>query len=178
VQIEVQVRIEAPPEVVYRFFVRLDHLRFISPRYRREWCPRLGAMIESGKEREVRIQQGDYGITIRFRTVRLDENCLIEDELISWPLHGARHIQRLEPDEGGQATRVANISTWSPPWYLKKLAERHEDQQKTFFLERTTNAKAIIEAVYKLRGLESFTDGIARDAEGAGFAPVIPLEDA
>lgn len=172
-EIAVELRIEAPPAVVFRFFRMLDHLRFISPRYRQEWCTRAGVVVGPGTEAEVRIQQGSHGITVRFRNVLFEPDRLIEDEFVSFPLRGARHRQILEPEDGGLRTLVRSVSRWEPPWYLRKLVERKELQQRQFFEERLANAMRLIEAVHALRGAESFGQGIAADAAAVGAVAVV-----
>src|SRR5437763_1488877 len=74
----------------------LDHLRFISPQRRVEWCPRRGASIDPGTEAELKVMQGRHTLTVRFRNVRFELDHLIEDEFLSWPLRGARHTQTFE----------------------------------------------------------------------------------
>jgi hypothetical protein len=62
VKIHVQLVIAAPAGVVFRFYTKLDHLRFISPRHRHEWCTKPGTVVELGSESEVRIQQHRHGL--------------------------------------------------------------------------------------------------------------------
>jgi hypothetical protein len=173
VKIAVEARIAAPPSVVFRFFRMLDHLRFISPKRRVEWCPRRGALIEPGSEADLRVAQGRNRITLRFRNVRFELDRTIEDEFISWPLRGARHTQTFESLDGGLSTKVESVTTWEPPWYLRKVLERHEGEQRTFFAERQENAKRIIEAVYARKGEDAFKEGIFADAQLIGAAPVV-----
>lgn len=175
-QIAVKVTIDAPPAVVFRFFKMLDHLRYVGSSARYEWCAIPGTVVEPGKESEVRIQQGRHRITVRFKTLRLETDRLIEDEFLSWPLKGARHVQALEPQNGGSATKVANITTWEPPWYLRVMIERYESQQRQFFIERQHNAKRLIEAVYRARGDQAFSDGILDDVTLIGASPQ-PADD-
>jgi ligand-binding SRPBCC domain-containing protein len=172
VRIRVQLAIAAPPEIVFRFYTRLDHLRFISPRYRQEWCTSPGAIVALGGESEVRIQQHRHGVTVRFRTVRLEADRFLEDEFLSWPVKGARHTVRLEPGKNGE-TLLEDVITWEPPWYLRRTIERYLAEQQKFFEERQAKAKQIIEAVYAARGGEAFVEGIFPDAERVGIAPVV-----
>lgn len=175
VKIEVQIRVEVPPPVAFRFFTNLDHLRFISPRHRVEWCPQIGSVLGPGAESEVRIQQGKHGITVRFKTIRFEPDRLFEDEFSSWPVKGARHVLTMSSEDGGHATEVANVTTWDPPWYLRPMIERQLGQQRDFFMERMANAKRIIEAVYAQRADDAFKEGIFQDAALVGADPVVPV---
>jgi hypothetical protein len=172
VKIDVVVEIEAPPRVVYRFYTMLDHLRFICPPERHEWCTRPGVVLEAGIESEARIRQGRHAASVRFRTVRVDPDRGFEDEFVSWPLRGARHIVRLEAMSPTR-TRLENVITWDPPWYLRRLVDRHEAEQRAFFADRQENAKRIIEAVYRVRGEDAFASGIVGDAAAAGIQPIV-----
>ncbi len=175
-RIRVELVIAAPPSVVFRFFRMLDHLRFISPERRIEWSPRRGAVVDPGSEAELRIMQGRHRITLRFRNVRFEPDHLMEDEFVSWPLRGARHTQTFEPVGSGQQTKIESVTRWEVPWYLKKVLEPREDEQRAFFAERLENAKQIIEAVYAIRGDDAFLDGIFADAERIGAKPVINVD--
>lgn len=170
--ISIQVQIAAPPEVVFRFYTQLDHLRFISPRFRFEWCTEKGASVRLGNESEVRIQQHRHGITVRFKTTRLETDRFVEDEFLSWPVKGARHTVSLRNQNG--LTTVEDSISWDPPWFLRRVLDRYIDEQKRFFEERQAKAKTMIEAVYALRGAESFREGIFPEAERAGIEPVVP----
>jgi ligand-binding SRPBCC domain-containing protein len=174
VKISVKLSISAPPEIVFRFYTRLDHLRFISPRFRYEWCTKEGAIVAEGSESEVKIQQHRHKITVRFRTVRLEDERFIEDEFLTWPVKGARHTVRLEPSAGGTSTSLEDVIVWDAPWYLRRVLERYVDEQRRFFEERQANAKRIIEAVYAARGADAFRDGIFADAASVGIEPVVP----
>jgi hypothetical protein len=176
VRIAIELVIAAPPSVVFRFFRMLDHLRFISPQRRIEWSPRRGAMVDPGSEAELRMMQGRHRITLRFRNVRFEADRLMEDEFVSWPLRGARHTQTFEPVEGGRKTRVESMTIWDVPWYLKKVLEPREVEQRTFFAERLANAKQIIEAVFAIRGDDAFVAGIFADADRIGARPVIDVD--
>ncbi len=173
-RLEQSVLIGAPPEVVFRFFTQLDHLRFVSAERRREWCPALGLRLEVGASRDVRVQQGRHSVSLTFRTLRLDPPFGHEHEFLSWPVEGARHAQRFAAEDGGLATRVTDVAEWSPPWYARALVARHEAEQRRFFDEKLRNARALVEAVYARRGSAAFEGGIFADAADAGFAPVIP----
>lgn len=173
-RIEVRLKIEAPPAVVYRFYTHLDHLRFICTTTRREWSPRPGIVLREREHAEVRIQQGQYSVTLRFETVRLSPDRLIEDHFSTWPVKGARHVVRLAPEDLGGATALENEITWEAPWYLRRMIDRHGAEQRAFFTERHQNAKRLIEAVYRLRGADAFLGGIPEDAAAVGVAPVVP----
>ncbi len=170
--ISIQVKIAAPPEVVFRFYTQLDHLRFISPRFRFEWCTQRGAIVLLGAESEVRIQQHRHAITVRFKTTRMETDRFLEDEFVSWPVKGARHTVTLREKDGG--TVVEDVITWDPPWFLRRVLDRYIDEQRRFFEERQAKAKTMIEAVYVLRGAESFREGIFPEAELAGIEAVVP----
>jgi hypothetical protein len=169
VRIETSARIEAPPPVVFRFFGWLDYLRFVSADLRQEWCPELGVAVSEGAEYEIRLRQGRHGFTLRFRTVRVVENELYEDEFLTWPVKGGRHLQTFRPEGGDTLVHDANI--WSPPWYARAIVAKNRDQQVAVFQERLLKAKAIIERVYGAKRDEAFLEGIFEDATGAGFAP-------
>lgn len=168
--IEVSILVEAPPPVVYRFYSQLDHLRYVSPGRRREWCAERGLEVGLGREYEVNVEQGRHSILLRFRTVRADESC-IEDEFLNWPLKGARHLQRFEAQD--DATFVTDMNRWNPPWYARSAVKRHEWEQTSFFKEKLENAKRVIEGVYREKGDAAFAEGIGADAESCGFEPVI-----
>jgi len=174
VKIRVHVRVAAPPHVVFRFYTKLDHLRFISPRFRHEWCTKSGAVVALGTESEVKIQQHRRSLTVRFRTVKLETDRFLEDEFISWPVKGARHTVQLKPSPEGRETELEDAITWDPPWYLRRVLERYVEEQKKLFEERQSNAKRIIEAVYAARGADAFREGIFPDAERVGIVPVVP----
>jgi ligand-binding SRPBCC domain-containing protein len=175
VRLEQSIVIGAPPEVVFRFFSELDHLRFVTSARRREWCPALGQRLEAGATREVRVQQGRHSLTLSFRTVRLDAPRAHEGELLTWPVEGARHAQRFVPENGGRATRVIDAIEWSPPWYARALIARHEAEQRRCFEEKLENARRLVEAVVARRGAAAFEGGVFADAADAGFAPVVPV---
>jgi len=168
--------IEAPPEVVFRFYAQLDHLRFVSTDGRREWCPEPGQVRFSGGEFPVEIQQGRHRIGLRFRTLRIDADRAYEDEFTSWPLKGARHVQTFEPRRQGAATEVVDTNHWVPPWYARSVVARHIDDQRRLFAVKLSKAKTLIEQVYALKGSEAFSDGIFDDAEAVGIRPVVPIE--
>lgn len=172
-KIRVQLAIAAPAGVVFRFYRMLDHLRFISSRYRYEWCTSRGAIVDVGVESEVRIQQHRHALTVRFKTVRLEADRFLEDEFLSWPVKGARHTVRLVDGNNGE-TVIEDEITWDPPWYLRRAIDRYLDEQRKFFEERQANAKRIIEAVYSARGGDAFLEGIFPDAERLGIVPVVP----
>jgi ligand-binding SRPBCC domain-containing protein len=167
------VVIAAPADVVFRFYTQLDHLRFISPHHRHEWCTKPGTIVALGSESEVRIQQHRHGLTVRFRTVRLEPNRFLEDEFLSWPVKGARHTVRFEPGPNG-STVLEDVIAWDAPWYLRRAIDRYLDEQQKFFEERQANAKKIIEAVFAARGAEAFREGISSDAESVGIEAVVP----
>lgn len=169
-------RVLAPPGVVFRFSTQLDHLRFTSPRHRYEWCTTAGAVIAEGRESEVRIQQHRHGVSVRFRTVRLEPARYIEDEFLTWPVKGARHTICLVPVDGGAATDLEEVITWDAPWYLRRALDRYVDEQRSFFDERLAKAKRLIESVFAARGERSFEDGIFPDAARVQIEPVVPLD--
>lgn len=173
-KLESSISIEAPPHVVFRFYAQLDHLRFVSPVRRREWCPRFGVALEEGAEYEVRIEQGKHGLHLRFRTTRFVPHSSLENEFLSWPLKGARHEQRFEARGGG--TLVSDVNFWVPPWYARGVVAQREDEQRRFFAEKLEKAKRLIEAVYARAGEAAFRDGIFEDAADVGIAPVIGPE--
>lgn len=172
-KLESTILIEAPVPVVFRFYRNLDHLRFVSPTHRREWCPARGLVLSEGTEQEVRVRQGRHGLALRFRTIRLDLHKAYEDEFLSWPLAGARHVQTFTEQNGGQATWVCDTNLWDPPWFARAIVSKHEAQQVTFFEEKLRNAKRLIESVYQKRGEEAFTQGIFSETEPLGIAPII-----
>ncbi len=165
------MRIDAPVEVVFRFYTWLDHLRFTTPSRRQEWCPDLGMRIEPGAEYDVCIKQGRHELTLRFRTVRYEHDRFYEDEFLSWPVKGARHLQSFESSD--DCTYVTDANIWTPPWYARALVHKNVDEQSAFFEERLTNAKRVIEAVFEQKGEDAFESGVFRDAEDAGIDPLI-----
>ncbi|MEM7676020.1 MAG: hypothetical protein AAF449_08455 [Myxococcota bacterium] len=173
---ESSITIEAPPMVVFRFYAQLDHLRFVSTEGRREWCPEPDQVRYRGGEFPVEIQQGRHRLGLRFRTLRLDIDRAYEDEFISWPLKGARHVQTFEPMRRGAATEVVDTNHWVPPWYARPVVARHIDEQRHLFAVKLGKAKALIEQVYALKGPEAFSDGIFTDAETVGVSPIVPFE--
>ena len=174
-RIESTITIEAPPEVVFRFFGQLDHLRFISTERRQEWCPESGCVRECGGEYPIEIQQGRHRLGVRFHTFSLQTNRAYEDHFTTWPLKGARHIQTFEPAHHGAATEVVDTNYWEPPWYARAVVARHIDDQQRLFTDKLRNAKRLIEQVFELKGPDAFVDGIFRDAELVGVMPLIPL---
>ena len=124
--IEASILVEAPPEIVFRFYTLLDHLRYVSPERRREWCPRRNARIALGAEYEVNIHQGRHSVVLRFRTVRYEPGAAYEDEFLNWPLKGARHLQTFTGVNGDAATRVEDVNRWEPPWYARAMVKKHE----------------------------------------------------
>jgi ligand-binding SRPBCC domain-containing protein len=171
--IEVSILVEAPPPVVYRFYSQLDHLRYVSPIRRREWCAERGIEVGVGREYEVNVQQGRHAILLRFRTIRADGCACIEDEFLNWPLKGARHVQSFVPEDEKRSTLVTDLNRWDPPWYARSAVKKHEWEQTSFFQEKLDNAKRVIEAVYRERGDGAFVEGIGAEAAALGIAPVI-----
>lgn len=174
-KIESTVHVEAPPTVAYRFFCQLDHLRFVCTERRREWCHATGRLQSEGSQHEVRLRQGRHEIRLRFRTLRMHPDTLIEDEFLSWPLRGARRTLCLAPH--GTGTRVSEINEWTPPRFVRSAVQhRYEDQQRLFD-QKLENGRRLIEAAYALRGELAFTQGIFGDAEALGVSPVVPLTE-
>ena len=161
--------------MVFRFFGWLDYLRFVSAELRQEWCPERGVAVAEGAEYEIRLRQGRHGFTLRFRTIKVLENEVYEDEFLTWPVKGGRHLQTFRPD--GPDTIVTDANIWSPPWYARAIVSKNRDQQAGVFQERLEKAKAIIEAVYRAKGDQAFLDGIFEDATSAGFSPTVPGDD-
>ncbi len=161
--------------VVFRFYGWLDYLRFVSAELRQEWCPEYGIAVCEGAEYEIRLRQGRHGFTLRFRTTRVIENALYEDEFLSWPVKGGRHLQTFEAESGG--TRVIDANIWSPPWYARAIVAKNRDQQAAVFQERLERAKEIIEAVYRVRTEQAFEEGIFADAAEAGFSPAVAEDE-
>lgn len=175
VKIESTVHVEAPPAVTFRFFCNLDHLRFVCTERRREWCHATGRVQTEGSQHEVRLRQGRHEIRLRFRTVRLQPESLIEDEFLSWPLRGARRILELSPS--GPGTRVTEINAWTPPRFVRSAVQNRTEEQQQLFDQKLDNGKRLIEAAYALRGGLAFADGIFADAEALGVEPVVPLPE-
>lgn len=175
VKLETSITIDAPCEVVFRFYAQLDHLRFVSTEGRREWCPETGLVRASGAEYPVEIQQGRHRLVLRFRTVRLETHRQYEDEFMSWPLKGARHVQTFAPTRNGAATDVVDANFWEPPWYARSVVARHLDDQRRLFAVKLHKAKQLIEQVFDVKGPDAFMEGIARDAELVGIAPLVPM---
>lgn len=171
--IEASILVEAPPEVVFRFYRQLDHLRFVSAERRREWCVHERVEANVGREYEVRIRQGRHAILLRIRTVRADAPHRIEDEFLNWPLKGARHIQSFEAKNDGRATLITEVNRWNPPWYARTAVKRHEWEQTRFFEEKLANGKRVIETVYASRGPEAFVTGVADEVAPFGIEPVV-----
>ena len=174
-RIETSARIEAPPAVVFRFFGWLDHLRFVSADLRQEWCPDRGIAVSEGGEYQIRLRQGRHGFTLRFRTVKVVENALYEDEFLTWPVKGGIHLVTFQAKNG--ATLVTDANIWSPPWYARAIVAKNRDQQTAVFQQRLGNAKRIVEAVYGVKGDRAFLEGIFGDATEAGFSPTVPGDD-
>jgi hypothetical protein len=174
VKMESTAVVKAPPEVVFRFYRHLDHLRFVCTARRQEWCPNTGLTQEEGEEYEVRLRQGRHEIKLRFRTVRMVPGQVVEDEFLSWPLRGARRVLRMTPQGGGQATAVVELNHWEPPWFARAAVKERSGEQQQLFDMKLENAKRIIEAVYKARGEDAFQVGIFEDASALGIAPVVP----
>lgn len=172
-KIDVQLSIAAPPPVVFRFYTMLDHLRYVCPPRRHEWALERGVVISVGREADVRIQQGGHALNVRFRTVHVDPDRGFEDEFLSWPVKGARHVVTLDPTDEGRATELHNTITWEPPWYARPVVERHEREQRAFFALRQQNAKRVIEAVHAIAGPDAFRHGITDDCARAGIHPVV-----
>jgi hypothetical protein len=175
VRIETSARIEAPPAVVFRFYGWLDYLRFVSADLRQEWCPELGVAVSEGAEYEIKLRQGRHGFTLRFRTVKVIENELYEDEFLTWPVKGGRHLQSFRAAE--RATIVTDTNIWSPPWYARAIVAKNRDQQTVVFQQRLDKAKRIIESVYRSKQDQAFREGIFDDATDAGFSPVVASDD-
>jgi len=175
VKIESSVHVEAPPSVVFRFFCLLDHLRFVCTERRREWCHATGRVQTEGSQHEVRLRQGKHEIRLRFRTVRLVPERLIEDEFLSWPLRGARRTLELTAE--GAGTRVVEINAWTPPRFVRTAVQNRTEEQQSLFDQKLENGRQLIEAAYELRGELAFTDGVFHDAERLGVSPVVSLPD-
>lgn len=167
--------VEAPPEVVFRFYAQLDHLRFVSSEWRQEWCPELGLVRHSGGDYPVEIQQGRHRIVVRFTTLSMQTNRSFEDEFTTWPLKGARHVQTFEPARNGAATEIIDANFWEPPWYARSVVARHYDNQQQLFALKLFNAKQVIEQVFDVKGPDAFVEGIVQDAEMVGIDPLIPM---
>jgi hypothetical protein len=175
VRIETSARIDAPPEVVFRFYGWLDYLRFVSADLRQEWCPEFGVAVSEGGEYEIRLRQGRHAFTLRFRTIKVIDNELYEDEFLNWTVKGGRHLQSFRRENG--ATVVTDTNIWSPPWYARAIVARHREAQTGVFQERLDRAKRIIEAVYRSKQERAFIDGIFDDAGDAGFSPVVAADE-
>lgn len=174
VRLEAATVVDAPASIVFRFFQQLDHLRLLSAGRRREWCLQQGALLAVGVAHEVRIQQGRHSLLVHFKTLRLDPHRLIEDEFLSWPLKGARRVLALEPQ--GAQTRVCESNVWDPPWYARGMVEKHEAEQRQFFVAKLNHAKQVIEAVYGVCGADAFLHGVLPDAVRAGLPLMVPLD--
>ena len=174
-KLESTIMIAAPPEVVFRFYAQLDHLRFVSTAGRREWCPEMGRIRACGAEYPVEIQQGRHRLGLRFRTLRLEVHRAYEDEFMSWPLKGARHVQTFEPARNGAATEVLDMNYWEPPWYARSVVARHLDDQRHHFASKLQNAKQLVEQVFDVKGPDAFAEGIFDDAEMVGISPQVTL---
>lgn len=174
VRIETSARIEAPTAVVFRFFGWLDHLRFVSADLRQEWCPERGLAMSEGGEYEVRLRQGRHGLTLRFRTVKVVENALYEDEFLTWPVKGAIHLVTFQSKDG--TTLVTDANIWSPPWYARAIVAKNREPQTAAFQQRLLKAKVLVEAVYRAKGERAFLEGIFGDAVDAGFSPSVPSD--
>jgi hypothetical protein len=161
--------------VVFRFFGWLDHLRFVSAELRQEWCPERGVAVAEGAEYAIRLRQGRHELTLRFRTIKVVENELYEDEFLSWPVKGGRHLQTFRAE--GSDTIVTDANIWSPPWYARAIVAKNRDQQTAVFQERLEKAKAIVESVYRSKGDKAFLVGIFDDATDAGFSPTVSSDD-
>lgn len=175
VKIESTVHVEAPPAVAFRFYCLLDHLRFVCTERRREWCHATGRVQTQGSQHEVRLRQGRHEIRLRFRTVRLQPDLVIEDEFLSWPLRGARRTLQFAPS--GTGTRVTETNAWTPPRFVRTAVQNRTSEQQGLFDQKLDNGRKLIEAAFGLRGELAFTDGIFADAEALGVSPVVPLPD-
>jgi hypothetical protein len=171
VKIETSIRIEAPPPVVFRFYGWLDHLRFVSASLRQEWCEDRGVRIAEGGEYAIQLRQGRHSFALRFRTLRVIEHERYEDEFLTWPVKGGRHVLAIHAAGTGSLVSDANI--WSPPWYARALVAKNRDQQHAVFEERLAHGRRIIEAVYSDRGDAAFADGVFEDCARAGILPSV-----
>ncbi len=173
-KVESAITIDVPPEVVFRFYAQLDHLRFVSTEGRREWCPESGRVRAPGEQYAVEVQQGRHRLGLRFRTLSLRAGRAYEDEFVSWPLKGARHRQTFEPAKNGAATVVVDTNLWDPPWYARGVVVRQLDHQRALFGRKLRKAKDLVEQVFDVKGPDAFAEGIFDDAELVGIAPFVP----
>lgn len=175
-KIESQVRIEAPPRLVFEFFAWLDHLRLVSPSRRREWCPVPGQRVAEGTRQEVCLEQGRHRVRLSFVTEILRPAETIVDVFSSWPLHGARRILRLQAETpehpAPPVTWVIEETEWSPPFLVRRLVDKRLEQQRLQFQEKLDNARLIIEKVYAELGSEAFERGVLEPARQVGFSPI------
>lgn len=173
-KLESEVLVEAPPAVVFRFYRDLDHLRFVCTERRREWCPEPGVMLAPGHEGEVRLRQGRHEITLRFKTVHYEQDMVLEDAFLSWPLKGARRQLVFHPRADGQHTRIHEVNVWRPPFFARAAVKERQDDQQSLFDQKLLNAKAVIERVHADRGDDAFSGGVWAEAAAAGIEPVVP----
>ncbi len=166
--------VKAPPPVVFRFFCHLDHLRFVCTQRRQEWSPKTGCIQVLGSSHEVRLRQGRHEIRLRFKTVRLESDELLEDEFVSWPLRGAKRTLRFETM--GSGTQVTETNVWTPPRFARTAVKNRTDEQQELFDRKLENGKVLIEAVYAARGEQAFSTGIIEDAQALSIDPVVPIE--
>lgn len=172
-KLESIVHIQAPPAVVFRFFCHLDHLRFVCTPRRQEWSPQTGRVQAHGSCHEVRLRQGRHEIRLKFKTVQMEAEALLEDEFISWPLRGAKRTLRFESTD--TATRVCETNIWTPPRFVRQAVKSRTDEQQELFDQKLINGKELIEAAFQARGELAFTDGVIEEAQALGVQPVVPL---
>mgnify|MGYP006287708821 FL=1 len=171
-RIETQVRVEAPPRVVFDFFAWLDHLRLVSPSRRREWCTTPGQRLAEGTSHQVCLQQGRHRVRLGFTTEVLRPAELVVDVFTSWPLDGARRVLHFSAEtgpDGAVATRVVEEDEWRPPMLVRALVDKRLEQQRAQFEEKLANAKRVIEAAYGELGSEAFARGVLEPARQVGF---------
>jgi hypothetical protein len=170
-KLETDILIEAPVAVVFRFFADLDHLRWISGSYRREWCSTWSKQIQLDREYQIEVRQGRHAIALEFRTIRYELDRVFEDECLTFPVKGAIRQVTFTAERSG--TRVVDMNHWDEPWYARTLVAKHVESQRDYFVERLKNAKRVVEAAFVARGDSVFSRGVATELRELEVAPVI-----
>lgn len=170
-KIQASVTIDAPLELVFRFFSDLSHLRFVSSKRRREWCCGPRFQLEEGQSYAVCVSQGNHQIQLNFENTRLSPESGFSNRFMSWPLRGGIQEMRLEEHAG--KTTVEEVNRWDPPWFARGIVERHRLEQRKLFESKLQRASQFIEAAYARAGDAAFLSGVEAEAVQLGLQPVV-----
>lgn len=167
-RIEIQRQVAAPAATIFELMTQLDHVAFVAPGRRREWCPEPHQRLAEGVGQVIYVSHGKHRAQLEFTTEVLEPPTRIEQVFTSWPLRGGRRVTALEP-RGEATTLVSELYEWRPPFLMRSVVSQRLGRERELLEERLDRLGILAERGYAELGAEAFAGGIEPAAARLGL---------